>query len=89
MFIIENFFKIFISIEFFLLLCDVVLPDKNGIQVVEELQSKNPRMKVILCSGYSDQRLQWPLIYEKKIKFLKKPYNKFELLKAIRDLKEE
>jgi len=75
--------------NFLLVLSDVVLPDQNGIQLVDRLLSKNRRLMVILCSGYSDQRSQWPLICEKNFKFIKKPYTAMNLLQAVKEVREQ
>ncbi|MGA1844370.1 MAG: PAS domain S-box protein [bacterium] len=71
--------------NFNLVLSDVVLPDQNGIQLVDQLLSRNQELVVLLSSGYSDQKSQWPLIYERNFQFLKKPYNTLSLLQAIKD----
>jgi PAS domain S-box-containing protein len=69
--------------KFDLLLSDVILPDKTGIDLAEELLAKNPDLKLVLCSGYTDDRSQWPLIRERGYKFLQKPYSLDELLSMI------
>lgn len=66
-----------------LVLTDVVLPDKSGIQLVEELLKKNPALKVLLSSGYTDQKSQWPVIQEKGYPFLQKPYSLTELIRTV------
>jgi PAS domain S-box-containing protein len=38
-------------------LLDYKLPDKTGIQVLEDLQAKGCRAAVVIMTGYSDQRL--------------------------------
>ncbi|MGA1797109.1 MAG: PAS domain S-box protein, partial [bacterium] len=75
--------------NFLLVLSDVVLPDQNGIQLVDRLLSKNRNLMVILSSGYSDQRSQWPLICERNFKFIKKPYTALNLLQAVKDVREQ
>jgi PAS domain S-box-containing protein len=71
--------------NFKLVLSDVVLPDQDGIQLVDQLTSKNHGLIVVLSSGYSDQKSQWPLICEKNFKFLKKPYTSLLLLQAVKE----
>ncbi|MFO7890312.1 MAG: PAS domain S-box protein [bacterium] len=68
-----------------LIFCDVVLPDKTGIILVKELLEKKPELKVILTSGYTDHRSQWPIIKEKKYPFLQKPYSLNDLLTSIKN----
>jgi two-component system cell cycle sensor histidine kinase/response regulator CckA len=71
--------------EFDLVISDVVLPDKSGLKLAEELNTKNPGLPILLSSGYTDQKLQWPIIREKGFRFLQKPYAFIDLLKAVKD----
>lgn len=63
---------------------DVVLPDENGLHLIEMFRRAKPELKCLLTSGYTDQKSQWPLIHEKKYPFLQKPFNLMQLLKAVR-----
>ncbi|HOT43487.1 MAG TPA: response regulator [Spirochaetota bacterium] len=69
--------------NFDLLLSDVVLPGKNGIRLAEELTALNPRLKVLLCSGYTGQRSQMDGIMERNYPFLQKPYSMNDLLPGV------
>ncbi|MGA1842642.1 MAG: PAS domain S-box protein [bacterium] len=73
--------------NFHIILSDVVLPDQNGIQLIDQLLARNNRLIVLLSSGYSDQKSQWPLIYERNLRFLKKPYTTLTLLQAVKAAK--
>ncbi|MCK4595617.1 PAS domain S-box protein, partial [candidate division WOR-3 bacterium] len=44
--------------NFQLIFSDVVLPDINGIELVEQIQSSNPKIPALLCSGYTEQLSQ-------------------------------
>ncbi len=70
--------------NFHLLFSDIVLPDKSGSLLAEQLLSRKPELSVLLCSGYTDQRSQWPLMRERGFRFLQKPYSLADLLQAIR-----
>ncbi len=70
--------------NFDLVFSDVVLPGKSGLQLVEELHSRKPELKVLLTSGYTDQKSQWPIIREKGYRFIQKPYGLTDLLQAVR-----
>ncbi|MGA1790991.1 MAG: PAS domain S-box protein [bacterium] len=70
-----------------LVLTDVVLPDINGVQLAGQLKEKNPELRIILCSGYSYINLQWSVIKEKGFHFIKKPYNAYDLLKVLKEVK--
>ncbi len=65
---------------------DVVLPGKSGVQLVDELISMDPNLPVLLSSGYADQKSQWPIIREKGLRFLQKPYSLQDLLSSIREV---
>jgi CheY-like chemotaxis protein len=71
--------------RFDLVLSDVVLPGIGGLDLMDALLEKKPDLKVLLSSGYTDHKSQWPIIEEKGYRFLQKPYNLIELLKAIRE----
>lgn len=68
-----------------LIISDVVLPDKTGIELVNQFFIDNPKLKVIFSSGYLDDKSQWEMIQKKGYKFLQKPYELKELLSAIID----
>ncbi|MBM4307697.1 MAG: response regulator, partial [Deltaproteobacteria bacterium] len=69
-----------------LVFSDVVLPDKSGIDLVEELLSRKPGLKILLTSGYTDQKSQWSVIKEKGYCFIQKPYNLNDLLRVVREV---
>ena len=66
-------------------LCDVVLPDQTGIEVVEEL-STDYDIGIVLTSGYIGWKSQWPVIQEKGYVFLQKPYTMHDLLQAMKSV---
>jgi len=66
-----------------LILCDVVLPDLSGVQLIEQMQKNKKDLKILLTSGYTDSKSQWSVIQEKKIPFLQKPYTLADLLQAV------
>ncbi|OGF57898.1 MAG: hypothetical protein A2497_04280, partial [Candidatus Firestonebacteria bacterium RifOxyC12_full_39_7] len=68
-----------------MVLSDVVLPDGTGIDLVNRLLLEKPEFKVILCSGYLDDRSQQQLIHGKGHKFLHKPFQLNELLVAVKE----
>ena len=72
--------------NFDLVFSDVVLPDKSGIRLIDDLLSRSPDLQVLVSSGYSDQKSQWPIIQEKGFRFLEKPYSLVDLLGTIDEL---
>ena len=51
--------------------------------LVAELLTRAPELNVLLSSGYTDQKSQWPQIRERGYEFLQKPYELKNLLAAI------
>ena len=72
--------------DFDLVFSDVVLPDKNGVEVIEYILEKNALMPVILTSGYSDERAMISVIEQKNIPFLHKPFSPTVLLQTIKNV---
>jgi signal transduction histidine kinase len=71
--------------DFQVIFSDVVLPDTNGIDLVEQLLKINPKCKVLFSSGYTDQKSRWKIIQELGYPYLQKPYALNKLLKAVSD----
>lgn len=65
---------------------DVVLPDTNGVQLIEKMQSIQPEIPFLLCSGYSNEKSRWSVINEKKYPFIQKPYSQYDLLNKIKEI---
>ncbi|GEM_PF-627176 len=69
--------------EIDLVFSDILLPDGNGLDLVQELAAGKPGLKVVLTSGFTgdDERLQ--RIKDLGCAFLPKPYNLNALLQAL------
>ncbi len=72
--------------NFHLVLSDVVLPDKSGIELVEHFLSYKSNLGVLLTSGYTDHKSRWPLIKKRGFQFLEKPYTLGELLQVVQQI---
>ena len=72
--------------KFNLVFSDLIMPGKNGVELVEYLLSLDPSLGVVLCSGYTDRKLQFMVVSEKKYKFIRKPYSIDDLCMAIREV---
>lgn len=70
--------------DFQLIFSDVVLPDINGVKLVEKFLLIDPDIHVLLTSGYTDQKSQWQIIKKKEYPFLQKPYTLSTLLVAVK-----
>ena len=71
--------------KFDIVFSDVVLPDVSGVKLADSLLIKKPELKILLTSGYMDNKSQWSVIKEKGFPFLQKPYTPWEVLKAIKE----
>ena len=58
-----------------LVISDVVMPTMDGPTLVKELWKKNPEIKVLFTSGYSDKRLAESGLEDSSFDFLAKPYS--------------
>ena len=72
--------------DFDLVISDVELPDKTGIELVDCLRQNKPAIRVLLCSGYMDQMSRWPVIEERGYHFLQKPYGFDDLLRTVMEV---
>ncbi len=69
-----------------LLFSDVVLPDGNGVKLLEDLLTSKPGLRFLLTSGYADEKSRWRTIENKGYPFLQKPYTLYDLFRTIREL---
>ncbi len=70
-----------------LVLTDVVLPDRNGRELYESLAAKEPGLRVLFMSGYTDDDVLKQGLPE-GIPFVRKPMRPDELLRMIRKVLE-
>lgn len=70
--------------DFDLVLSDVILPGRSGLELVDMLLAQKPGLKVLLTSGYVDSKSKWNMIMERHFCFVQKPYNVADLLKAVK-----
>ena len=66
-----------------LLLTDVVLPDRSGLELADDLTNIIPQLPVVLSSGYPGDKSNWEKIQKLGYRFLKKPFSMNELLNVI------
>jgi CheY-like chemotaxis protein len=71
--------------EIDLLLSDVVLPHGlSGAELALQLRNENPRLRVILCSGYSPDKVRPVMDELPDLMFLQKPFRPEQLLSLLR-----
>lgn len=72
-----------------LVFSDVVLPDMNGLQLVDQLISRQGGIRVLLSSGYRNQKSRWRDIQQRGFSFIRKPYTVPTMLRAIKNTIEQ
>ena len=71
--------------SFDLVFSDVVLPDGNGLQLLDKLAAYRSECPALLTSGYADGKSNRREIRERGLPFLDKPYRVDALLQRIRE----
>ena len=80
-----NKFKVYKNeIQFVLL--DVIMPNKNGKEVYDEIKQIRPDIKVLFMSGYPANIIQKHDIIEKGFAYIEKPASPTKLLRKIREV---
>jgi DNA-binding NarL/FixJ family response regulator len=72
-----------------LLLTDVIMPGMSRPELAEALRKDDPTLRVLLMSGYPEDRLGEPGSHARSAALLAKPYAPAALVKAVRDALEE
>ncbi len=71
------------SSRFDLVLSDVVMPNMDGLTLINHIQGINPMQKIILNSGYTDDKVDWNSIESRNITFLHKPFTVEKLITTV------
>ncbi len=69
-----------------LVLLDVVMPKKNGKEVMEEIHKTHPDAKVLFMSGYTADIIHHKGLGQEGINFISKPMQQNNLLRKIREV---
>ena len=67
-----------------LLITDVIMPEMNGRDLAEQLQSICPNLKCMFMSGYTANAIVHQGVLDKGINFIQKPFSRRELAETIR-----
>jgi len=70
--------------EIQLLITDVIMPDMNGLELAERLQSLYPKLKRIFMSGYTADVIARHGVLDGKVNFIQKPFSKRDFSKTVR-----
>lgn len=72
-----------------LIITDIVMPEKEGLETIRELKSDNPNVKIIAISGGgradSKEYLESARLFGAE-RIFSKPFKQAELLKAVQDM---
>ena len=75
--------------EIQLLITDVIMPEMNGLELAERLQSLYPKLKRIFMSGYTADVIARHGVLDGKVNFIQKPFSKKDFSKTVRKVLDE
>jgi nitrogen-specific signal transduction histidine kinase/CheY-like chemotaxis protein len=74
------------SQEIDLVLTDVIMPTMSGRELVKKLGARNPKMRVMYMSGYTDNVIAQGGVLEEGLAFLQKPFTPRALTQKVREV---
>ncbi|MCK9209326.1 MAG: response regulator [Ignavibacteriaceae bacterium] len=66
-----------------IIVCDIMMPDGDGFQILDELNNRNIDSSVIMMTGYSTVENAVNSLYKGAIDFIPKPFTVDELLSSV------
>jgi len=69
-----------------LLLTDVVMPEMNGSELAEKIQSICPSVKTLFMSGYTADIIASHGVVEDGVNFIQKPFSGKQLVRSVQEL---
>ena len=69
-----------------LLVTDVVMPEMGGGELVDQLRSSRPQLRVLYISGYTNDEVMRRGISQKEAAFIQKPFTPEELMAKVREV---
>lgn len=82
----EMAIKKYIELKPDLVMMDITMPKKDGIQAAKEIIMKHPKAKIIMCSAMGQQVMVIDAIKAGARDFLVKPFDKDRMVEAIAKL---
>ena len=67
-----------------LVMMDITMPEKDGIQALKEIRAKDPSASVIMCSAMGQQAMVIEAIQNGARDFIVKPFAADRILEAVR-----
>jgi two-component system, cell cycle sensor histidine kinase and response regulator CckA len=71
-----------------LLVTDVVMPGRNGIELADRLRTTHGELPVLYISGYTDMAIVRDGLLSQDVAFLQKPFTPDDLLRKVRQVLE-
>jgi two-component system cell cycle sensor histidine kinase/response regulator CckA len=68
-----------------LLITDVVMPEMNGREMADQLQTLSPDLKILFMSGYTSNVIAHSGILEEGVRFMPKPFSTKDLAVKVRE----
>ncbi len=72
--------------EIHLLITDVIMPEMNGRDLAQQLQSKYPKMRCIFMSGYTSDVIAHHGVLDEGVHFIQKPFSLPALATKVREV---
>ncbi len=72
-----------------LLVTDVIMPEMNGLELANRLQSIYPNLKRIFMSGYTSNAIAHHGVLDEGVHFIQKPFSKKDLAIIVRKVLDE
>ena len=67
-----------------LVLMDITMPDKDGIQALKDIKASDPKAKIIMCSAMGQQAMVIESIQAGAKDFIVKPFQPDRVLEAVK-----
>jgi DNA-binding NtrC family response regulator len=72
--------------RFDLVITDVIMPQMSGKELLDQITSQLPHIKVLLMSGYTDDALAHHGVLDERLAFIEKPFSPAKLGRKIREV---
>lgn len=66
-----------------IVLMDMVMPEKNGIDATKEILDQNPSIKIVACSTIDEKNIMMRALQAGCCEFITKPFEKETLIKTL------
>jgi DNA-binding NtrC family response regulator len=67
-----------------LVLCDIMLPGRDGFEVVSDIRARRPEVPIVVITGYATTAMAARALDSGATAFLAKPFDETELLEQVR-----